>query len=203
MREKPAKEKTIYKYIEFLKDVKCYDVFEHTELSELIAKHEINKSVRKALIDLSIIDYKDNAVWHYLSFEPSRQLAMTVLNFLLERAKKQRVIPIAGMEEMNATIRALSEKVTEYIQRRESGFKQPQTHVTNGNSSQIHSKNDYYSLFSEVDTKTDLINKAAFSIATGVYEKYGLSKDHNIYDISERNERIVFSAKDLVNQLLK
>lgn len=222
MREKTCREVIVNKYIEFLKDVQCYDIFEHTELSELIAKHGINKTVRKAIIDLSIIDYKNDAYWNYLSFEPSKPLALSILNYLLERSKKSRATVIPGMEETNAILKALSQQFSDYVGKREHSYK---THP-------IGLKSE--TLFSEIDSKQDLINKAAFAIASGVYSnskymcnheyipitithdfgmyhdsqkaicsKCGHQPSSNDLNISEQNERIVFVAKDLVNQLLK
>jgi len=192
MREKTARDLVVNRYIEFLKDVQCYDVFEHTELSELIAKHGINKSVRRALIDLAIIDLKDNAYWNYLSFEPNKPLALSVLNYLLERSKKSRATVIAGLEETNAVLRSLSETVNNYIQRRESVLKQTAM-PSNGN------------LFSEVDSKQNMRVDIAKHIAGAVFGK-SLPYIVNPGDsatIDETSRMIVTMTDSLISELSK
>lgn len=190
MREKMCREVTVDKYTEFLKSVKINGDNPHIDLFGLIANYEINKSVAKALFDLAILD-GDYKIWEWLSFEVDKKLSLTVLNYLLERSKKSRAVIIPGMEETNAILKALAQQFSDYIGKREHSYK---THP-------IGLKAE--TLFSEQDSKQGLINKAAFAIATGVYEKYGLAEQHNIHDISSRNSRIVFAAKDLVTQLLK
>lgn len=188
MREKMCREVTVDKYTEFLNAVKLNGDNPHIDLFGLIANYEINKSVAKALFDLAILDgnYK---IWEWLSFEVDKKLSLTILNYLLERSKKSRATVIAGLEDTNSVLRSLSEKVTEYITRREHALKQPQI-PSNGN------------LFAEVDTKNDLICKAAFAIAAGIYAS-PLTGALTIELIPIINQTIVFAAKDLVNQLLK
>lgn len=113
MREKKCLESTVDKYINFLIAVKANENDKYASMDYLIEQHKINKSVRKTLITLFIIDYKSNNFWHYLSFEPDRKLALTVLDHLLEKGKKSRHTPIAGMEAFVTAV----ERNTEAINR--------------------------------------------------------------------------------------
>lgn len=188
MREKPPLERVITKYVNFLLAVKRNSGGTKYTLDSLIKINGINKTISKALFDLAIIDGNKKS-WDWLSFEPDRKLSLTVLNYLLERSKKSRAITIPGMEETNAILKALAQQFSDYVVKREHSYK---THP-------IGLKLE--TLFSEQDTKQNLINKAAFAIATGVYtDFYDLSNDEHIRNA---NSRIVFAAKDLVNQLLK
>lgn len=183
-RVKKCLEPTVEKYISFLQDISDVNA---TSLSYKIQYYKINKSVKRALIDLAIIDYENDSEWEYLSFEPDRKLALTILNYLLERSKKSRGVIIPGMEETNAILKALSQQFSDYVGKREHSYK---THPLGLKSE---------TLFSEIDSKQDLINKAAFAIATGVYG----TEDAWMEASEERNSKIVFAAKDLISQLLK
>lgn len=186
MREKPPLERVITNYIDFLLAVKRNAGQSNYTIDSLINIRCINKTISKALFDLSIIDGSKKS-WEWISFEPDRKLALTCLNFILERAKKQRVTPIAGMEETNVILKALAQQFSDYVGKREHSYK---THP-------IGLKSE--TLFAYQDTKQDLINKAAFAIATGVYG----TEDAWMEASEERNSKIVFAAKDLVTQLLK
>lgn len=136
-----------------------------------------------------IIHYEADNKWTWLQDEPDRKLSLTVLNYLLERSKKSRAVIIPGMEETNAILKALSQQFSDYVGKREHSYK---THP-------IGLKSE--TLFSEIDTKQYLINKAAFAIATGVFSIEVLAGTNE--QIEFANSGIVFAAKDLVNQLLK
>jgi len=198
MRQKKPLEIVVSKYMLFLTDIRDYgEDFPACYISQLIEDYKINKSVKMAMRELAIIDYEKDNLWHWLQGDVTKELVLTVLNYINDRAKKQKVVAIAGLEHTNAVLQKLSETVSNYIHRRETVLKVPQI-ASNGN------------LFSEVDTKNDLVNKAAFAIASSTYydtthiinikEPFNFWNDQHIH---YQNERIVFAAKDLVNQLLK
>lgn len=118
MREKKPLEKTVEKYIEFLKMLKLYSNFDENRegaitLKEFIAQGKINKNIYSTLLNLHIIDLERPTKWNYLSFEPDRKLALTVLDNLLVKNKKSRHTPIAGMEAFVTAV----ERNTEAINR--------------------------------------------------------------------------------------
>jgi hypothetical protein len=183
MREKTARIEVVDRYIDFLQSVKINGDNKGMGIMGLIATYQVNKTARKALIDLAIIDYENDLKWNWLSFEPSKPLALSVLNYLLERSKKSRATVIAGLEETNAVLRQLSEMVSTYVSKRESGLKQPIV-PSNGN------------LFSEVDTKSKERFEMAKSIASGVFKDW-----ESINDYQSLGHRII-TATDHILELL-
>lgn len=125
MREKRPLRKTIEKYICFLNEV-----YNHSDsgksLSFFIEINQINKTIKRTLIDLAIIDYQKDKKWIWLQDEPNRTLALTVLNHLLERAKGQRVTPIAGLTESNELLAKISEQFDTLIKSLERSFISPE-----------------------------------------------------------------------------
>lgn len=114
MREKEPLPYVVEKYIQFISDVKEFGQTDQFTLTQLIGAYKINKTVRKALVELSIINLQSNKFWHWLSFDADRKLALTILNFINERSKKQRTTPIAGMEDLVTAIKHNTEALSRF-----------------------------------------------------------------------------------------
>lgn len=196
MRNRKANEGAVNKTFSFLENLqdKCdggiYKDFTTTQLHE---RNFISKSTYSACVALGIVKDVNGSI-EWLKENPNREMCLQILDYLLHRRKQSKVTAIAGLEANTSAVKELIEKFGDYIHHIK---KQPQI-ASNGN------------LFSEVDTKNDLINKAAFAIAGGMYQDNASSTNvkepFNIWNdehVHYQNERIVFAAKDLVNQLLK
>lgn len=101
MRQKKPLESIVLKYIDFLKEVQSYAVPNTTRyktIQERIKEASINKSVLIALRKLEIIHLIDDYTWDWFNGDPNKNLALEVLNYLLELNKKQIVTPITGLD---------------------------------------------------------------------------------------------------------
>jgi hypothetical protein len=127
-REKKPLLKVLDKYEDFLKSLITNSDGCELTIDELIKEFQINKYIKKALIDLKIIDLETDKKWHWLSFQVDKNLILTVLNYILERSKKtvQPNLPLDGftkaLEQQN--------EILEYLKavkqdRSPNGFKMP------------------------------------------------------------------------------
>jgi hypothetical protein len=188
MRQKAPKESTVNKYINFLLSVHDYSIgnFENgSNLRLLAANCYINKNVAKAIVELKIVDI-DGKGWHWLSFKPDRTLALTVLDYLLVKNKKQVHTPLAGMEAFTTAIR----QHTEAIQRNS-------LEINSGLRTLKNRSNDNTPDLFKIDSERLFL---AGAIASGIYHGdffNSLSQQH----ISQANDYIVEAVDDLLTKL--
>jgi hypothetical protein len=197
MREKKCLPKTIEKYVEFLHYIKEHSLPYKPEidLNDIIKLFKINKTILRALKELSIIDTTDCKTWEYLSFNPDKTLALSVLNYILEIEKKQKVVLLPGFTESVALLQKISEKMDTYV---------TQTRVFNQGAKNAPKEVD---MFAEQNQKFRDRVSIAKHIASGVYQQFyeeTVTEPFNIYN-SEHchhlNNQIVLAADDLLSKL--
>ena len=189
MREKRPNEHIVSKYIEFLTQVYESGDNDKISLRELIHSYFMNKTIRKALIDLAIINQKDDKNWHWLSFAPDRKLALTVLNYLNERSKKQRFVPIAGMEEFVTASKTLTEAVNRFT----SEVQKSLTGLKNGSNQSVNVPD----IFTETENKERMRFELLKSIAGGYYSNPEIGHLNHV----ERNSSdIIYAVDHLLEQ---
>lgn len=174
MREKKVLQKTIDKYVDFLDLVKAKAYGEYGALSnidELIANSQINKSVTKALTDLKMVEFISKTQWTWLVGEPDKQMALKVLDYLLHIKKPTTQPPLfpEWATTQIALLKEISQSLTNLQAKENKGSKG-------------------LKLLQE-----DKLFELVKAIATGVYSKQGA-----INESGDNNVKIIGAAKGLL-----
>lgn len=211
MRQKTPLESTVQKYIEFLIAVRNHALPHDCQftLKNLVSNYKINKTVIIALhkLDIAKLNKGSKSKWFWMKDEvqPDRQLALTVLNFLLELNKKQIVTPITGLDaETKGYLKAIHDHLINTTPKQNNltgGLKQGLLSKAL-NQSQVSAGNH---LFSQVESDESKKFELLKAISGGVYEaslKFIMSSADTA-SIETTNEFIITATEDLFNKFFK
>ena len=170
MRDRKANELSVQKTIAFLKDLHDLCDFNLSQNPrELQRLHKISNSTFDACLKLNIVK-KDNIGWEWLKETENREMALQILNYLLEKSKKKITIPIDGLGEITTSLKQISERLASISTQNEralNGLKSPQT--SQHETASIKA-ND---LFTTTDKKEEQKFKIFLAVISGSYSSIG------------------------------
>lgn len=195
MRQKIARNYIVEKYINFLQIVQQNS---NQSLKYLVQINSINKSVIIALKKLNLIYWSNDNDWHWIANEVNKQLALEVLNFLLELNKKEMLTPIMGLDEdTKGYIKAIHDHLISNSQNKQSSLDGLKTGMLSKALNQVEQTNSNH-LFTQVENNEAKKFELLKAIASGVYTKIdGLT---NEVDIDVYNDGIICATEDLFNK---
>lgn len=200
MRQKKPLEGTVLKYIDFLQEIHTYSYPEKSyyTIHEVITKTQINKSILRALIKLDIITLVDDLTWNWLLKEPTRELALEVLNYLLEKGKKQIVTPIIGLDsETRAYVKEIRDLMISNSQNKSDASQGLKSGLLAKafNQSEISPNNH---LFSKVESDKNKKFELLKAVAGGWF-----AQSDFITPYQQINDTILLATEDLFNKFFK
>lgn len=197
MRQKLVSNGTLNKYIAFLILIQNKGDYSQS-LKELVAMKSINKSVIIALKKLKIIHWVNDLNWQWLTIrEADKQLALEVLNFLLELNKKEIVTPIAGLDEdTKGYIKAIHDHLISNLQNKQSSLEGLKTGMLSKALNQAPMNAN--TLFSEVQSEQDKKFELLKAVAGGWF-----AQSDFITPYEQVNDKILGATDDLFNKFFK
>jgi hypothetical protein len=167
MRQKPPKPEAVNKLIRFLQDLKlyCEGTGNVGTISKLHELHQVSRSTASVCKSLGLIEKTDEGyIWK--GEEPSKRLALIILNAMLEKSPKSlKAEQIPEFANLLSGIERLTTTMEIYISQnknRSNGLKIASNEI----------QENKVNLFTADDTERQYFFELAKSVAAGVYANY-------------------------------
>jgi hypothetical protein len=202
MRKKKAKDQAVENLINFLNQVKLFSDMRNSAklhtISSIAKDFSVSSTAGAAIKQLKIIKQEDTYTWYWIAKEPSKEMALLVLDNLLHRNKKASDIAFPELEAISKQLSIISESMAQSTAQNNIVLNR----IKSGNKSLDKSEKSFHNeldLFSEQQNKQRDRIYIAGQIASRLYPN-GVE---NLYlnEIKLINSHIVSATDDLLKQL--